>query len=74
MKPQPEESRRKKEVKELTTRSGISKPAESDPYSKDICKRSIPLISPEMVDSSSQVLATRVLEFGISRKELVYLI
>ena len=63
-----------KKKEKLTPRSGISKPVESDPSSQATCKKSIPSISPEMVDSSFLDLATRVQEYGILRRELVYLI
>lgn len=55
-------------------RSGISKLAESDPSSKATCKKSILLISQEMVDSSFLDLEINQLEYGILKRGLVYLI
>jgi len=73
-----EERRGKKRGKEkrrrANTRSGISKPVESDPSSQATCKKSIPSISPEMVDSSFLDPEIKVLEYGILKRGLVYLI
>lgn len=73
-----EERREKKRGKEkrrrANTRSGTSKPVESDPSSRATCKKSIHSISPEMVDSSFLDLEIKVLEYGILKRGLVYLI
>jgi WD40 repeat protein len=66
--------RQGKKKRNANSRSGTSKPVESDPSSQATCKKSIPSISPEMVDSSFLDLAIKALEYGILRRALVYLI